>query len=223
MPDIILCIAGIVLQCIFIAKEHKEKYGAAVALKGSASLMFVILGLHGMLVTGGSSFAVMIFIGLIFGCIGDILLNLRFVMGENGQKCFLAGIAAFLVGHIMYLAAMVPMSPSPWLIASGGAAAAAVLLWWILSTVTAKKAFKIFGVFYIGAVVIMMTYAVTNSFVMPSVGTVMCAVGAVLFTVSDIILIFNTFTGSTKFSMRIANLMLYYFGQLLIALCIQVI
>ena len=38
------------------------------------------------------------------------------------------------------------------------------------------------------------------------------------FTVSDIVLIFNTFTGSSTYGMRIANLSFYYAGQLLIAL-----
>ena len=44
------------------------------------------------------------------------------------------------------------------------------------------------------------------------------AIGAVLFTASDIVLIFNTFSGVTKFSLRITNLSLYYLGQMLIAL-----
>ena len=48
------------------------------------------------------------------------------------------------------------------------------------------------------------------------------AIGAVLFTASDIILIFNTFGGGDpKFSMRIGNLSLYYAGQILIALSLQ--
>ena len=45
----------------------------------------------------------------------------------------------------------------------------------------------------------------------------MHAVGAVLFTLSDIVLIFNTFGKEQKFSMRITNLSLYYLGQLMIA------
>ena len=34
---------------------------------------------------------------------------------------------------------------------------------------------------------------------------------------SDVILIFNTFSGTTKYSLRITNIFLYYLGQLLIA------
>lgn len=51
-----------------------------------------------------------------------------------------------------------------------------------------------------------------------SLSATVYAIDAVLFTLSDIVLIFNTFSGVTRFSLRITNLSLYYLGQLLIAL-----
>ena len=42
--------------------------------------------------------------------------------------------------------------------------------------------------------------------------------GAAFFLVSDIILILNTFGGDPQFKRRMLNLMLYYIGQILIAL-----
>ena len=54
--------------------------------------------------------------------------------------------------------------------------------------------------------------------VLNDTNSILYALGAVLFTLSDIVLIFNTFGGATKYSMRITNLSLYYIGQLLIAL-----
>ena len=51
----------------------------------------------------------------------------------------------------------------------------------------------------------------------PSKRALIYAVGAILFTASDVVLIFNTFSGVTRFSMRITNLTLYYLGQILIA------
>jgi len=222
MIDIILCLVGIVLQGLFIVQEHKQNYKAAVILKGSASLMFVFLGIHAFVLTH-SAFSRLILLGLCFGALGDVLLNLRFVLEKIGSKVFLAGIAAFLIGHILYLCAMVPLSHSVLACSVVGILAAAALLYWIFKTVTAKKAFKIFGVFYIGAVVLMTSFAIGNFLAAGSFATGLCALGALLFTLSDIILIFNTFTGSTKFSMRIANLSLYYLGQLMIALCAQLI
>ena len=52
-------------------------------------------------------------------------------------------------------------------------------------------------------------------------GSLLYMIGAILFTASDIILIFNTFTKDGKAWMRPTNLILYYLGQLLIALSIQ--
>jgi len=223
MIDVILCLAGIVLQTLFILQEHKEHYTAAVVLKGSASLMFILLGVHGLGYATNPHFGKQIVAGLILGGIGDVLLNLRYVLKSIGAKVFLAGIAAFLAGHIVYLVAMVPLATRPLLAAVIGVLAAAALLWWILTSVDAKLAFRIFGVFYIGAVTLMAVFAVANWLTLGTTGAAMCGVGAIAFLVSDVVLIFNTFTGSTKFSMRILNLSLYYLGQLLIALCMQVL
>ena len=44
-----------------------------------------------------------------------------------------------------------------------------------------------------------------------------------MFTASDIVLIFNTFSGTTRFPLRITNLTLYYIGQVLIAASIMFI
>lgn len=214
---IILALVGMLVQALFIAVEHKEKYVPAVILKGSAALLFCTIGLTAMADAENLSFAKLIVTGLHFGALGDILLNLRFVFPKIGQKIFLAGVAAFLTGHILYLCAIIPLSSSliPCLII--GMILAAALLAWIFKTLTVKLAFKIFGVLYIGAIVLMTAVAVGNVITAPSTAAWMHAIGAVLFTLSDIVLIFNTFGSEQKFSMRITNLSLYYLGQLMIA------
>ena len=217
----VVIIIGIILQALFIAVEHKEKYVPAVALKGLASLCFVILGAMTKAFSSDQRFAKLIFIGLIFGMLGDILLNLRFVFEKMGQKIFLVGIVAFLTGHILYLAALIPKSSSPVIGFIIGAVIAAVLLWYIFKTMEVKLAFKIFGVIYLGAVIIMTAIAVLNMISSPTAGNMIYALGAVLFTVSDIVLIFNTFGKESKFSLRITNLSLYYAGQILIALSLM--
>lgn len=214
---ILLCILGMAIQACFIAVEHKEKYVGAVCLKGSASIVFVIIGAIAFAAASNAQFAKLVFIGLILGAVGDILLNLRFVFEKNGQKIFLMGIAAFLAGHILYLAALVPQSESLWLCIIIGAVIAAAILAYIFKTMEVKTAFKVFGIFYIGAVVIMTAIAIGNLIANPGATTWLYAIGAVLFTVSDIVLIFNTFGSEQKFSLRITNLSLYYVGQLLIA------
>lgn len=216
------CIIGIILQGIFIAVEHKQKYVAAVILKGCASIAFCIFGLFGFLIHYGDGctnpLPKFVMLGLLFGALGDILLNLRFVFEKIGQKIFLAGIAAFLTGHILYLVALVPLSESLLVSIICGVVVAAVILTVIFKSFEVKPAFKIFGIVYIGAVVLMTSIAIGNCITGNfETYAVLYAIGAVLFTVSDVVLIFNTFGPTTKFSLRITNLSLYYIGQLLIA------
>lgn len=215
---IILAVLGCVVQGFFIAVEHKKKYVPAVCLKGIASLIFVAIGYIGFLAAGDRTFARMVFLGLIFGALGDILLNLRFVVKEKAsQPVFLTGVAAFLTGHILYLVALIPQATHVWISLLAGVVIAACILAVIFKSMELKPAFKAFGILYIGAVVLMTAVAFGNLIAEPTGSRLMYAIGALLFTVSDIVMIFNTFGKETKFSLRITNLSLYYVGQLLIA------
>lgn len=212
---IVFCILCLVLACLFIMEENKEKYVAAVVLKGLASLCFVIVG---AMAGDGSHLAKLVLAGLILGCVADVLLNLRWVFKEKGKLIFLVGILVFLSGHIVYLAAILPMAKSWFICFVIGIILTAGLMKWIFTKITAEKAFKIFGVFYIGAIVLMNCVAISNLITVPSAFTALFAAGAALFLISDIVLILNTFGPESKFSLRITNLSLYYLGQLLIAL-----
>lgn len=208
-----LCLAG-----LFLWTEKQEKYVPAVVLKGLASLCFVVLGL---LLNPGTPMAKLIVIGLILGCVADVMLNLRWVFPKKGQLIFLVGILVFLSGHIFYLAAVLPMCPTKVPCILAGVVLTAMTMIWIFRRITAKKAFKIFGVFYIGAIMILNCVAIGNLIAAPSAFTGMFAAGALLFLVSDIVLILNTFGSETKLSLRITNIGLYYLGQLLIALSLK--
>ena len=208
-----ICLA---VAFLFLLHEKKQKYVTAVILKGLASLCFVVLGI--ILASSGVSTARLIVIGLILGLIADVMLNLRYVFKEKGQLVFLVGILIFLSGHILYLAAVLPIS-GKWLIALVAAAVLTTLLMiWIFSKITAKKAFKIFGVVYIGAIVFLNCVAVANVITHGSAFTGLFLVGALLFLVSDIVLILNTFGEKSRFSLRVTNIGLYYAGQILIAM-----
>ncbi len=208
----------LLLAAAFLWTENQGKYVQAVVLKGLASICFVVLGL---LSSPGTHMAKLIVTGLILGCIADVLLNLRWVFKEKGQAIFLVGILVFLSGHIFYLAAILPICQSKMLCILAGVVLTALLMMWIFKRITAKMAFKIFGVFYIGAIMILNCVAVGNLISVPSAFTGIFAVGAVLFLISDIVLILNTFGSETKMSLRITNIGLYYIGQLLIALSLM--
>lgn len=218
---ILIAVVGMILQGLFILQEKNKKYVAADILKGLASLMFVLIGVIGYSAIKPSDFGCKLLAGLIFGMIGDIVMNLRFVLpGDAGQKAFLGGILAFLIGHVLYLLALIPISIHlvPSIII--GVILAAGLLTYIFKTMEVKTAFKIFGIVYLGAIIIMTVMAIDIAIFNSAPQNIVYAIGAVLFTASDIVLIFNTFSGKTVFSKRVLNLSLYYVGQLLIAGCL---
>jgi len=212
---ILLCLC---LAAIFLWQEYKKNYVAAVILKGSASACFVILG---FLLSNGSQMAKLITVGLLLGCIADVLLNLRYVFEKKGQLIFLVGIAVFLSGHILYLIAVLQGAQYWWICVIAGAILTALLMLWIFKHITAKKAFKIFGVVYIGAIMLLNCVAIGNLIASPSAFTAIFAVGSLLFLISDIVLILNTFGKETKESLRVTNIGLYYVGQILIALSLM--
>ena len=203
------------LAAVFLWQEHRKNYVPAVVLKGLASACFVILGL---LTSPGTQTAKLIVAGLILGCIADVLLNLRYVFEKKGQLIFLVGIAVFLSGHILYLAAVMRGAKHWWISLIAGALLTALLMVWIFRRITAKKAFKIFGVVYIGAIMLLNCVALGNLMAAPSAFTALFAAGSALFLVSDVVLILNTFGKETRQSLRVTNIGLYYAGQLLIAL-----
>lgn len=203
------------LAAVFLLQESKKRYVPAVVLKGLASACFVILG---FLLSGGSPAAKLITAGLLLGCIADVLLNLRMVFPKKGQLIFLVGIVVFLSGHILYLIAILKGAAHWWICVIIGVILTALLMKWIFDRITAKKAFKIFGIVYIGAIMLLNCVAIGNLIVSPSAFTAVFAAGAVLFLLSDIVLILNTFGKETRQSLRVMNISLYYLGQLLIAL-----
>ncbi len=212
IPICLVC-AGLLLWY-----EDRKKYALTVILKGLASLCFVVLGL---LTSPGTQMAKLIVTGLIFGCIADVLLNLRWIAKDKGKLVFLIGILVFLGGHIFYLAAILRICTSKLICFVIGTVLTAALMIWIFRQITAEKAFKIFGVVYIGAIVIMNTVSFGNLFTAPSAFTGIFAGGAFLFLISDIVLILNTFGRESKMSLRITNLGLYYIGQILIAISLK--
>ena len=214
MIRILLTAACLILAGCFIQQEHQEHYVPAVILKGLASLCFVLLGVQNA--PAGSPVAAKILIGLVLGMIADILLNLRFVLKE-GKKVFLVGILVFLSGHILYLLAVFPEASNKLIIVIAAVILTALLMKWIFARISAEKAFKIFGIVYIGAIVLLNCTAIANMISSFTAFRAVFALGAILFLFSDIVLILNTFGKETKFSLRITNLSLYYLGQLLIA------
>lgn len=222
MQYLYLCPICLAVAAAFIVVEKMEKYLVADVIKGVASAFFVLLGLLGAFRCNDAFFARMVVMGLVIGAVADVLLNLRYVYeGSKAQLAFLAGIVVFLLGHVAYIVACLPYCKMVPVALVFGVVLTAALLYWIFGRIEAKMAFKVFGVFYIGAIVILNCIALVVLLGSFNAHWLMFFGGTLLFLVSDVILILNTFGPKQYFSLRISNLMLYYIGQLMIALSLQ--
>lgn len=222
MQYLYLCPICLLIAAVFIFVEKIERYLVADVIKGVASAFFVLLGILGAMKSNDASFARLVVCGLILGAIADVLLNLRYVYeGTKGKIAFLAGIVVFLLGHVAYMVACIPYCKVLPAAIVFGVILSALLLYWIFGLIEAELSLKVFGVVYIGAIVILNCMALIVLLGSFNAHWLMFFGGTLLFLVSDVVLILNTFGSNPTFTMRVINLALYYVGQLMIALSLQ--
>jgi uncharacterized membrane protein YhhN len=214
-------VVGCILEAVFICYEYAKKPVAAVILKGAASALFVLLGFVCMSASADARFALLVVIGLVFGATGDVLLNLRALAGNAGQKVFMAGIAAFLTGHLLYITALISRGADALWIGVPVCAALSVTLlpFFILRRIEVTGKLKTFGIVYVALVFLMAGCAAGLLILKPfNGGHLLFAIGAALFALSDVILIFHLLGRKKHKAFRALNLSAYYIGQILIAL-----
>ncbi len=219
----LLVVLGFIVDILFIRAEYAGKMKQATVLKGLASFFFVLLGLIFYVSGHNNTVATLILLGLIFGMLGDIFLNLRNLYeGATSNKIFAVGILLFLIGHFMYIAALLvrDMMILPWNLAVM-AVLTGICVPPLMKKITApSKGLKTFGYVYLTIVILMFASAATLLILDGAGGfEVLFALGALLFVVSDFIMIYYSFGKKIK-PLRAVNLLTYYAGQMLIAFCI---
>lgn len=225
MTWLYIVICGCLFEAVFIRFEYAKRPVPAVILKAIASLLFVSLGAICLSASDNTFFSRFVLAGLVFGALGDVLLNLRQLVGQAGQKVFMAGIAAFFIGHLLYIAALTNREVSALLVGIPVCAVlSATVLPWMLKRIEVTGKLKVFGIVYVALVFLMAGCAVGLTVLEPyKVGNLLLTIGAALFALSDVILIFYLFGTKKHITFRALNLSAYYIGQLLIALSIMLV
>lgn len=149
----------------------------------------------------------MIIIGLLFSLAGDVFLMLP-------SDRFLAGLVAFLIAHLFYIAAFLSeISALTWwplvpLVIYG------IVIYIIVASSLGKL--KLPVLIYVVVILIMAWLAWERWSQTGQSGALLAFAGAVLFVISDTILAINRFRGAFKPS-RALNLTTYFAAQWLIA------
>lgn len=201
----ILTLLVILSASIHIRAEYHGQRKHIYIFKPLTMVFILLIAILGQ--TTLSFYKHMIIIGLIFSLAGDVLLMLP-------SDRFMAGLVAFLIAHLLYIAAFV----------SGISA----LIWWplipliiygiaiytILAPSLGKLKFPVLA--YIVVILIMAWLAWERWDQTGQTKALLASVGAVLFVISDTILAINRFRGAFK-PARALNLATYFAAQWLIA------
>jgi len=207
----LVIMAAIFLGCLLLA-DLKGKEKIAGWLKTLTSVcMVTYCGFQ--VIESPNLYAYLIFGGIVFGLLGDVFLI------PKSKNSFLLGMAAFLVGHFLYIAAFFQHSYSlvEWFV---GFLLINIAMYAVFNWI--KAALK--GVLKIGVAVYMVTLAAMCSLAMSvriDGALTLVGLGATLFMISDFFVASHRFKNPHVMN-RIIGLPLYYSGQFILATSVTI-
>ncbi|MBR3780053.1 MAG: lysoplasmalogenase [Clostridia bacterium] len=196
--------------------------------KSLCSLIFVITAIFAQSFSEGRFVFNTMLAAFICSFFGDVFLHVYPKLGNEIVNYALGGVS-FLVGHVLYIVSFVKAEKAfvlPENILAVQIASAAVLC------IAVNVLMRAFGlklgkfsapvIIYSFALMIMVVKAVTLGYMFASSGrgvipAFVTGIGAVMFAASDIVLASDFFTGGKDLKKKTANMVLYYGGQMLLA------
>ncbi|MDR3293010.1 MAG: lysoplasmalogenase [Clostridiales bacterium] len=163
--------------------------------------------------------------GLLFGLIGDILLDLKFIDAKNADLYTYGGMTVFAVGHILYISAVIYLfGLNIWSILIAAAIALVIAAAIVVVTLKVMK-FK-YGKFLILAALysfLLLFFTAISVVALIQANSalqkiaLLLTIGSISFLASDMILSMTYFGGKKGRLYLIPNHVLYYAAQFLIA------
>ena len=219
-----LLIVGILATAVFLVLRVKRGGIAALYAKAVASLCFIATAIaatnENRLFLDFGSFMTF---GLVFGLLGDVWLDLKWIYLQDKDSYLYSGFIFFLLGHVCFVTAVFkvgPYTPSSLIVAFAAAlviAFVAILMEKPLKMHYGK--FKWIVFLYSFMLALTMTMAMTLAVItgFEKMWTVM-SVGGLLFLLSDLVLSGMYFGEGKNTSFNvILNHALYYAAQFIMA------
>ncbi len=217
-----------ILLCFLFCIVRSSKAGVpSLVLKSLASICFLLSGFCAIYTVGLSNVSALILVGLIFGLLGDILLDLKVMYPEQNNQYFIYGTTAFAIGHAFYFVACTlyanANTPNIILWSVLVSVAVSALLTTVILLVSKKMNMNFGKMIYVvcaysAVLTFMLSYTIAIAIFNPIFW--IFAVGIGLFFFSDLVLSMQYFGGKTQKVLIYVNHILYYLAQMLIAISI---
>ncbi len=188
-----------------------------LAIKAITSIFFVLLGLVNLtyvIITKRQAlhFPIIMTIGLFFAMLGDILLNIEFIVGA----------LLFAVGHIWYFVAynfVQKFKPSDLIYGLAIFIPAIILILFVPIFDFGGLLMQIIVIAYALIISLMVGKSIANLVTQPTPQNILLAVGSILFFFSDLMLLLNVF-GNLSPVFDVLCLVTYYPAECILATAI---
>lgn len=218
---------SVTMLCVgaFLAVRVTKGGVIAMLIKTLASVCFMVTAFVGVYLYGMSLENVFILIGLLFGLIGDVVLDLKYCHREYEYLYTNSGMLSFGFGHVMYFVTTMLVLGTFTNIAWAYVAIAAivaVILTIVITFISKKLKFDFGKLFY---QTIAYTFILTFMVAITIITTIHSGafwklmLGIILIFLSDLVLSSIYFGGQENNKlMIIVNHVIYYAGQLMICM-----
>ena len=221
---------GLLFLTLFLIDKCTKYSVRETALKATTSVCFIgiaVCGYYYSMSNGNiNTFGIFVIIGLLFGLLGDIWLDLKYVFKEQDSIFTKLGFLVFGIGHIFYISGMISNfydgSSILYLILPIPAALIAVVCVLLLEKPMKVKygSLKPIVLSYSFILFLMMSYGISFSIIYGFTNWAVnfMAIGGILFVASDLILSGTYFgVGKERPIDIVTNSVIYYFAQFAIA------
>lgn len=205
---------SILVILYYIGKIHKNAMHDAF-FKTLASLSFVLTACVVITKGGDSYYATWMFLGLVLGAMGDVLLALPFCYPKKKDAFFLGGLGAFALGHLSYAYALYQTN-AVWtmIIVICSILGGIGMIVFLQKLHIDFQHMVVPSILYAMIILFMEGQALSYLFEDVTAYGVLLNVGTLAFVLSDLVLVFILFGNKQTRRMTRSNLMLYYFAQM---------
>lgn len=210
MPLNLMLLLAPVLLVLLLVFEKGQSLVGKLTVKPLLSCLFVLTAI--MAASGPSAYTTMVISGLVLCLAGDVFLAFP------QRKLFRAGLVAFLLGHLAYVAAFATAARPNWglWIAAAGSLPISSLVFHRLQPFLGGMRKAVMAYIVVITVMLIAAGGLFGDLQLPLAGRFLALNGAFSFYLSDIFVARQRFV-QPAFWNRLIGLPLYYLGQFQIA------